>query len=64
MLSSTAVPLLSVSFDLAGSTQAKAGILRVSAGDADNVAECYEALFRQFFHHEAGFYLNLHRQGH
>lgn len=59
MLPTTGTPLLSISLDLAGSTEAKAAILRVSAGDADNVAECYASLFRQFFHHEAGFYLAL-----
>lgn len=59
MLPTPGTPLLSISLDLAGSTEAKAAILRVSAGDTDNVAECYASLFRQFFHHEADFYLGL-----
>jgi len=62
-LPSTPLPLLSISLDLSGSTQAKATILRVSAQDADNVAERYASLFRQFFHHEAGFYLVLLSHG-
>lgn len=52
-------PLISVSLDLAGSTQAKAAILRTSAADPDNVADCYARIFSQFFHHEASFYLRL-----
>lgn len=59
MLPTAGTPLLSISLDLAGCTEAKAAILRVSARDPDNVAECYAGLFRQFFHHEAGFYLGL-----
>lgn len=59
MLPTTLDPLISISLDLAGSTEAKAAILRAKNEDPDDVAQCYESLFRQFFHHEAGFYLHL-----
>jgi hypothetical protein len=48
--------LISISIDIAGSTEAKARIATVSRDDADNIEAQYTNILSQLFYHEAYFY--------
>jgi hypothetical protein len=51
--------LISVSIDIAGSTAAKGEIVDLFGDDEKSITREYEQLLRQFYSHEAEFYLTL-----